>query len=97
MAMFGRDGHLGISFRFVSSLFHDLHFQPRKQFHILCRHSQFQQHDAIHALPQVLRNRRPWLGSRLPRRPESELDVLDLMVVQRRSFGEEVALEGVVL
>jgi hypothetical protein len=73
-----------------------LHFQPRKQLHILLRHAQLQQHDPVHTLAQVFGDRRPGFGGRLAGGPEVELYVFDFMVVEG-GFGEEVAFDGVVL
>jgi len=47
-----------------------LHFQLRKQLHILLRHVQFQQHDAIHTLAQFFGDRRPGFGRGLAGWPE---------------------------
>lgn len=73
-----------------------LHFQPREQRHVLLRHAQFEQHDAVHTFAQVLGDRRPGVGSRLAGWPEVQLQVFDFMVVLG-GFGEEGALDDVVL
>lgn len=59
------------------------HLQLRKQIQILLRKRHLQNHDPIHAVPQLLVNRRPGLLIRRPRRPQACLEILDLIVVGR--------------
>ena len=73
-----------------------LHFQPRKQRKILRCETHFQHHDPIDLIAEFLGYVRPWFRQGCPCRPQTGLQVFDLIFVRGVSC-KDLLFELVVL